>query len=129
MTINERKEILFRRIKDGLSPDLLTNVGDVASSGSNIPNVPINAELDLYLDDLLTAAKDVIFEVRFPFREYPDDVETRYHSLQIKIAVEINSKEGAEGEVSHSEDGIGRTYSSADISYDLLDKITPLCGV
>lgn len=129
MTYNERKESLFRRIKDGLSPDLLTNVGDVMPLDGSIPNVPVNADLDLYLDDLLTAAKDVIFEVRFPFQDYPEDVEPRYHYLQVKIAVEINAKEGAEGETSHSENGISRTYSSADISYDLLDKIIPMCGV
>lgn len=88
-----------------------------------------NSITDNHLLSALDSAKYIIFEERFPFHEHPEDVESRYHGLQIRIALEIFNKEGAEGQTSHSENGISRTYSSADISLELLDKITPLCGV
>jgi hypothetical protein len=39
------------------------------------------------------------------------------------------NKRGAEGETSHSENGVSRTYSSASVSEELLREITPKAGV
>ena len=47
---------------------------------------------------------------------------------QIQIAVELFSKRGAEGQTGHSENGISRSYESADVSPSLLKRITPLVG-
>ena len=85
--------------------------------------------LDEELEDLLESAKAVILSRRFPFGEVPDEIENRYKDLQIRIAVEMFSKRGAEGEISHSENGISRTYASASVSEDLLREITPKGGV
>ena len=84
---------------------------------------------DEELEDILESAKAVILSRRFPFGELPDEIESRYKDLQIRIAVEMFSKRGAEGEVAHSENGISRTYSSANVSEDLLREITPKGGV
>jgi hypothetical protein len=84
---------------------------------------------DAELEDILESAKAVILSRRFPFGEYPAEIEDRYKDLQIRIAVEMFSKRGAEGEVSHSENGISRTYASAGVSEDLLKEITPKVGV
>ena len=84
---------------------------------------------DVELEDILESAKAVILSRRFPFGELPDEIESRYKDLQIRIAVEMFSKRGAEGEVAHSENGISRTYSSANVSEDLLREITPKGGV
>ena len=81
------------------------------------------------LEDILESAKAVILSRRFPFGEVPDEIENRYKDLQIRIAVEIFNKIGAEGETSHSENGVSRTYSSASVSEDLLREITPKGGV
>ena len=70
---------------------------------------------DVELEDILESAKAVILSRRFPFSEYPDEIENRYKDLQIRIAVEMFNKWGAEGETSHSENGISRTYSSAGV--------------
>ena len=35
------------------------------------------------------------------------------------------AKRGAEGETAHSENGVSRTYASANVSEDLLKEITP----
>ena len=80
---------------------------------------------DVELEDILESAKAVILSRRFPFGEQPTELEERYKDLQIRIAVEMFAKRGAEGEISHSENGISRTYASANVSEDLLKEITP----
>ena len=84
---------------------------------------------DTELEDILESAKAVILSRRFPFNEWPDEIEDRYKDLQIRIAVEMCSKRGAEGETSHSENGVSRSYASAGVSEDLLSEITPKAGV
>lgn len=84
---------------------------------------------DAELEDILESAKAVILSRRFPFMEWPTELEDRYKDLQIRIAVEMFSKRGAEGETSHSENGVSRSYASASVSEDLLREITPRGGV
>ena len=84
---------------------------------------------DIELEDILESAKAVILSRRFPFGEQPTEIEERYKDLQIRIAVEMFNKRGAEGETSHSENGVSRTYSSANVSEELLREITPKGGV
>lgn len=84
---------------------------------------------DEVLSDILESAKAVIMSRRFPFGEQPTEIEEKYKDLQIRIAVEMFNKQGAEGETAHSENGISRSYASANISEDLLKEITPKAGV
>lgn len=84
---------------------------------------------DKELEDILESAKAVILSRRFPFGEQPTGIEPRYNDLQIRIAVEMFNKRGAEGETSHSENGVSRSYSSASVSEELLREITPKAGV
>lgn len=84
---------------------------------------------DIELEDLLESAKAVILSRRFPFGEQPEEIENKYKDLQIRVAVEMYNKQGAEGETSHSENGISRSYSSASVSEELLREITPKAGV
>ena len=81
------------------------------------------------LEDILESAKAVILSRRFPFGDWPEEIEPRYKDLQIRIAVEMFAKRGAEGETAHSENGISRSYASANVSEDLLKEITPKVGV
>lgn len=85
--------------------------------------------IDAELEDLLESAKAVILNRRFPFGEHPPDIEDRYKDLQIRIAVEMFNKRGAEGETAHSENGVSRSYSSASVSEELLREVTPKAGV
>lgn len=75
-----------------------------------------DAVLQFYLDN----ASDIICDIRDT-----DVVETQYLNLQIKMAIEMFSKRGAEGQTSHSENGIARSYEKADISDSLIRQITP----
>ena len=84
---------------------------------------------DIELEDILESAKAVILSRRFPFGEQPAEIEDKYKDLQIRIAVEMFNKQGAEGETAHSENGVSRSYASANVSEDLLKEITPKVGV
>ena len=84
---------------------------------------------DEELEDILESAKAVILSRRFPFGEHPEELENKYKDLQIRIAVEMFNKRGAEGETAHSENGVSRSYSSASVSEELLREITPKVGV
>lgn len=90
-----------------------------------------NIPSDDVLNDLLESAKLIILNRRYPFQEFPIDkmgnyeLEDRYKDLQIRIAVELFAKEGAEGETNHTENGISRNYASAGVSPALLDEIVP----
>ena len=81
------------------------------------------------LEDILESAKAVILARRFPFGDWPEELEPKYKDLQIRIAVEMFNKRGAEGETAHSENGVSRSYASANVSEDLLREITPKAGV
>ena len=84
---------------------------------------------DTELEELLESAKAVILSRRFPFGEQPEELEPRFLDLQLRIAVEMYNKRGVEGQISHSENGVSRSYSSASVSEELLREITPKAGV
>jgi hypothetical protein len=48
--------------------------------------------------------------------------------LQVRVAVYLYNKIGAEGQISHSENGISRGYEPGDIPESLLKEVTPLVG-
>ena len=84
---------------------------------------------DAELEDILESALAVIQSRRYPFGDVPETLEERYKDLQVRIAVEMYAKRGAEGQTAHSENGVSRTYSSASVSEELLREITPKAGV
>ena len=76
-----------------------------------------DAVLQFYLDN----ARDIICDIR-----NSTEVESKYSTIQVKMAVEMFSKRGAEGQISHTENGISRMYEKADISPSLIMQITPM---
>ena len=76
---------------------------------------------DDILQYCLDNAGDIICDIR-----NSDKVEDKYKTAQISIAIEIYNKMGAEGQLSHSENGISRTYEQGDISNSLVRKIIPV---
>lgn len=78
-----------------------------------------------YLED----AKDIILNKRYPFG-YPDgtEIEAKYETVQVAVAMELYSKLGAEGETAHSENGISRTYENGFVSSSLLKSVVPKVG-
>lgn len=94
-----------------------------------------DAAEDLLMLDTLESAKSLFLSLRYPFMVYPADsdgepiIEKRWHDWILRAAIEIYSKIGAEGQTSHSENSISRTYDSGTVSKSLLAEITPLVGV
>lgn len=84
---------------------------------------------DSLLNELLEQAGAIVLNRRFPFG-YSEgtEVPAQYDRIQLSIAVELYSRRGAEGETSHSENGINRTYEVGDISPSLIKQIIPLVG-
>lgn len=78
---------------------------------------------------LLEQSEGIVLNRRYPFG-VPEGagVPKQYEHIQIQITLELFSKMGAEGQLSHSENGISRTYEAADVSPSLLRKIVPVVG-
>lgn len=82
------------------------------------------------LSTYLSLAKSVVLSKAYPYDNGGiDEVPPKYDSVHIEIAVYMLNKRGGEGEVSHSENGVSRTYEDGDIPPTLLRRITPMAGV
>ena len=81
------------------------------------------------LEDMMESAKSIILGRRFPYGEWPDEVEPRYQDLQLRIAEDMYNRIGASGQISHSENGISRSWGAEWVSEELLNEITPVVGV
>jgi hypothetical protein len=89
---------------------------------------PDDASPDLLLY-LLEQAEGICLNRRYPFGPPEGATLSPLHEqIQLRVAVEIFSKMGAEGQLSHSENGVSRTWEAADISPSLLKNIVPCVG-
>ena len=95
----------------------------------NVPDDTVEWSDDILLTYLAIAGSKII-DRAYPFNSNEvEEVPKRYELLQCEIAVYLLNKRGAEGETSHSENGISRGYESADVPESMLSVITPFCGV
>jgi hypothetical protein len=86
-----------------------------------------DSENDLLLA-LLSLAEGKILERLYPYDHSKETLPTRYVGKQIEIAVYLYNKQGAEGQIVHSENSISRTYESADVPESMLRGIAPFVG-
>lgn len=86
---------------------------------------------DDLLEELLNSAESAILARRFPFGydEETTVLPAAFDDLKVRIAIDLFNKIGAEGQLSHSENGVQRTYESSWISESLLQEVTPRVGV
>ena len=89
---------------------------------------PDTASDDL-LSYLLEQAEGIILNRRYPFGA-PEGatLSPLQQQLQLRVALEMFGKMGAEGQTEHDENGIKRKWEAADVSPSLLRLITPVCG-
>ena len=80
------------------------------------------------LSTYLSLAESIIIAKAYPY-EKEAELPAKYDSIHVEIAAYMINKRGAEGEVSHSENGVSRTYEDGDIPPSLLRRITPVAGV
>jgi hypothetical protein len=84
---------------------------------------------DDVLKSYLSIAGQKILNRAYPYDDTVTEVPRRYGVLQCEIATYLLNKRGAEGEISHSENGINRTYENADVPDSMLSGVIPHCGV
>ncbi len=84
---------------------------------------------DALLLTLLSIAAQKILNRVYPYDSTVTEVPARYEAKQVEIAVYLYNKRGAEGQIVHNENGINRTYESADVPESLMRGITPYVGV
>lgn len=81
--------------------------------------------LRVFLD---VAGKKIIAKA-YPYSSDVTEVPAKYELLQCEIAVYLLNKRGAEGQTSHSENGISRQYENGDVPESMLKSVIPFCGV
>jgi hypothetical protein len=77
---------------------------------------------------LLIAGRKIIARA-YPYKDDVTEVPPQYDYLQCEIAAYLLNKRGAEGQTSHSENGITRSYENADVPSSMLKVVTPHCGI
>lgn len=85
--------------------------------------------LDFENDDIYSEIEDAFEAInsRRHFTPTPSIlIEDKYKSLAYELCIASMVKEGAEGEKSHSENGINRAYDSSSYPESLLSRIVPL---
>ena len=86
-----------------------------------------------WVDDALVSylaiAGRKIINRAYPYDDTITEVPRRYGYLQCDIAAYLLNKRGAEGETSHSENGVTRTYAGADVPEEMLSEVIPHVGV
>lgn len=104
----------------------MTNEEKIAKVKVLISPDTASDELLLYL---LEQSEGIIFNRRYPFGAPEGATLSAFHEqIQLRIAVELFSKMGAEGQLSHSENGVSRTWEAGDVSPSLLKLIVPCVG-
>ena len=84
-----------------------------------------DAALTVYLS--LSASK--VLRRAYPYHDTLADVPAQYETLQCEIAAYLWNKRGAEGQTTHRENGISRSYESSDVPESMLNHIVPCVGV
>lgn len=84
---------------------------------------------DEVLDSYLRIAGRKIINRAYPYDDTVTEVPRRYSYLQCDIAAYLLNKRGAEGQTAHSENGVSRSYESADVPESMLGEVIPHVGV
>jgi hypothetical protein len=86
---------------------------------------PDTADVDV-LESELMAAESMILNKMYPFG-YDEGmtIPPRYEQLQIKLAIELYSQRGAEGQTAHGENGVTRSWPEVS---RILKQIMPHCS-
>lgn len=86
------------------------------------------SDTDEVLLAYLNIAGSKIIARAFPYVTVTE-VPEKYGHLQCEIAAYLLNKRGAEGQTSHSENGISRSYENADVPESMMRAVVPHCGV
>jgi len=78
----------------------------------------------------LSMAINAMIERLFPFdsNKSESDVPVRYDATQCELAARYFLRKGGQGELSHEENGVNRSYATVD-DEDILKRLTPFVKV
>ena len=102
-------------------------------NNAKIARLAVLISPDTATDDLLAylleQAEGIVLNKRYPFGAPEGATLTAFlEQIQLRVAVELFSKMGAEGQTEHSENGVNRKWEAADVSPSLLKQIVPVVG-
>ena len=84
---------------------------------------------DEVLTSYLNIAGRKLINRAYPYDDTVTEVPRRYAYLQCDIATYLLNRRGSEGQTSHSENGISRSYESADVPDSMLSEVISHVGV
>lgn len=100
-------------------------IEEIISKVSLMANEENTEIINAYLD----IAKNKILLKAFPFEDISSmEMPEKYQSLWIDATVFLLLKRGAEGETSHNENGVNRSWASDDLPVYMLKEIVPRVG-
>lgn len=86
--------------------------------------------ISVYLDMSVQAILNKLYPFSGSEEYYEEDgLPRKYEPLAIRICVYLIRKEGAEGQTAHIENGVHRSYESADIPQSMLNEVIPMVKV
>ena len=73
-------------------------------------------------------SKNAILLKRFPYLQDVGDKElpSIYDSLCVRLAVYMYNKQGAEGEISHTENGVSIKWENGDLPESMMSEVIPM---
>lgn len=102
--------------------DVVDRVSDYYGGSAQEP--PSDAVIEMNAQ----SAVDAINDIRRYVSDTEDEVlEDKYLTRAVRITVYLCNKEGVDGVVTFSENGVSRSYETGDIPGSLLRTITPIC--
>nr|DAH66802.1 MAG TPA: tail connector protein [Caudoviricetes sp.] len=99
---------------------------------ANVLGITLDATTEDVLTAYLALAKSEIIAWRYslsPSYSEITEIPKEYETVQIFAVVAGYSQRGAENQTGHSENGISRTFSHADMVQYIHANVRPICGV
>lgn len=98
---------------------------------AEVKAVLADTRLDGFAETYLGFAKSAIVSWMWPYDPEKgwEDVPERHHQRCVEIAVYLINRRGAEGEMTHSENGVYRMYDGAGVPASMFRGIVPFAGV
>ena len=74
----------------------------------------------------LNLAKEKILNKRYPHDHTKTEIDERYDNLHCELTIALYNQQGAEGEKSHNENGVSRSYRTVA---EILEEIPCMAGL
>ena len=103
------------------------------TNSEKIAMVKTLVESDAYATDevvtvYLNLAFNAMLERLYPYDSDKDEIPSRYDTIQCELAARYYLRRGGQGELTHEENGVNRSWASVD-DEDILKRLTPFAKV